>query len=354
MLIEKETLEVNNMCPLNCTRNNKKYKHLNYQERLMIERWINKDNKSNKEIAELLDKSDRTIRRERKRGKVIIRDYLWKEVVQYSATIAQEAYEYNLRDKGKELKIGSNLDLVDEITRLLIEEKKSPEVVQVELNLEFCAGTLRNYIRSGDIFNLDKNHSIYKKVKEEENKEKRIAKHTPPEKSIEFRPEEANNRSAYGHWEGDLVIGKREKGAVLLTLTERLTRQEIIIKLPSKHSEEVARAFNRMERKLGARFYQKFKTITFDNGVEFQKYELIEKSCLRKRKRFEIYYAHPYCSGERGSNENNNRMIRRWIPKGTSIDSISNDFIQYIEDWLNNYLRSMFGYKSSNMVLLEI
>lgn len=342
------------MCPLDYNKNSKKYKHLNYQERLMIERWINKDNKSDKEIADLLDKSDRTIRRERKRGKVITRDSLWREVVQYSADIAQEAYEYNLSDKGQDLKIGANFDLVEEIQRLLINEKKSPEVVKVELNLDFSARTLRNYIRSGEIFNLDKTHSIYKKGKEENNEEKRIAKHTPPEKSIEFRPAEANNRSVYGHWEGDLVVGKREKSAVLLTLTERLTRQEIIVKLPSKHGEEVAKAFNRLERKLGARFYKTFKSITFDNGSEFQKYELIEKSCLRKKKRFEIYYAHPYCSGERGSNENNNRMIRRWIPKGMSIDSISNEFIQNVEDWLNNYLRPMFGYKSSNVVLLEI
>ena len=83
-------------------------------------------------------------------------------------------------------------------------------------------------------------------------------------------------------------------------------------------------------------------------------YESIEKSYLRKRTRTKIYYAHPYCSGERGSNENNNRMIRRWIPKGTKIDDISSSFIKEIEDWLNNYSRAMFNYKSSNMLLLDI
>ncbi len=342
------------MCLLDYNKKKNKYKHINYSEREMIERWINKDAKNNQEIAELLDKSERTIRRERNRGKVITRDSLWREVEQYSAVIAQEAYEYNLRDKGTNLKIGTDLDIIREIEKLLIDEKKSPEVVKVELGLSFSARTLRNYIKSGEIFNLNKDHSIYKKESNTKNVEKRIAKHTPPEKSIEFRPEEANQRIEYGHWEGDLIIGKRKKGAVLLTLTERMKREEIIIKLPNKQGEEVAKAFNRLERKLGSKFYKKFKTITFDNGPEFQKYELLEKSCLRKTPRFKIYYAHPYCSGERGSNENNNRMIRRWIPKGTSIDNISNEFIQYIEDWLNNYLRPMFGYKSSNMLLLEI
>lgn len=63
-----------------------------------------------------------------------------------------------------------------------------------------------------------------------------------------------------------------------------------------------------------------------------------------------MYYAHPYRSGERGSNENNNRLIRRFIPKGTNITEISEEYIQWIEDWMNNLLRPMFGYKSSLQV----
>ena len=112
--------------------------------------------------------------------------------------------------------------------------------------------------------------------------------------------------------------------------------------------------YNKKERKYGKRFYIKFKTITFDNGAEFMDYEGMEKSCLKKGNRTKIYYAHPYCSGERGTNENNNRMIRRWIPKGTLIDDISKEFIKQIENWINNYPRAMFDYKSSNMILLDI
>ena len=59
-------------------------------------------------------------------------------------------------------------------------------------------------------------------------------------------------------------------------------------------------------------------------------------------------------SGEKGTNENNNRMIRRRIQKGISIDEITEEFIQFVEDWLNNYPRAMFGYKSSNMLLSSI
>ena len=141
--------------------------------------------------------------------------------------------------------------------------------------------------------------------------------------------------------------------AVLARLREKLLYFRLKIFLFTSFNGRDA-AINGLERKYGKKFYTKFKTITFDNGIEFMDYEGMEKSCLRKGTRTKIYYAHPYCSGERGSNENNNRMIRRWIPKGTLIDDIPNKFIKQIEDWLNNYPRAMFDYKSSNMLLLNI
>ena len=89
------TLEVINMCLYNYNKKNKKYNHITYTERTMIETWYNQDHKSKKEIAELLHKSERTIRREINRGIVTIRDYDWTEKEEYSAQIAQEKYEYN-------------------------------------------------------------------------------------------------------------------------------------------------------------------------------------------------------------------------------------------------------------------
>lgn len=346
------------MCLINYNKNKRKYKHLTYAEKTMIERWHNKEHKSNKEIAKLLNKSERTIRREIKRGLTINLTSELVEIEVYSADISNDEYKRNLEAKGQELKIGSNIEIIEKIEVMIKEEKKSPEVIAYELTeqglLEITARTIRNYIYDGNVFNLKDEDMIYNKKHKCKNEDKRIAKHTPPEKSIEKRPKEANERSEYGHWEGDLIIGKRKKGCVLLTFTERLTREEIIIKIKGKNNEYVVKAINGLERKYGKRFYNKFKTITFDNGVEFMDYEGMEQSCLRKGKRTQIYYAHPYCSGERGTNENNNRMIRRWIPKGVLIDNISKAFIKQIEDWLNNYPRAMFDYKSSNMVLLNI
>lgn len=109
------TLEVINMCLLNYNKGNKKYKHLTYAERTMIERWYNRDGLSKKQIAKNLDKSERTIRREIKRGLTSNINTHLEEIKVYSADIAQEEYEKNLRAKGKELKIGSDIKIVKRI-----------------------------------------------------------------------------------------------------------------------------------------------------------------------------------------------------------------------------------------------
>lgn len=302
-----------------------KYKHLNYAERTMMERWYNKDKKSIKEISFLINKSERTIRREIKRGLVKVLNTHLIERYEYSADKAQETYNYNIKTKGLVFKT------------------------------VITARTIRNNIKLKLVFNLKKDGYIYKIKEQGKRKSKRISNKIPAEKSIEHRPIEANNRSEYGHWEGDCVVGKRKgKGAVLFTLTERMTREEIIVKMDRKTKECVVKSLNQLERKYGKRFYHKFKTITFDNGSEFNGYMEMEQSYLRKGKRTSVYYAHPYSSGERGSNENNNRLIRRWIPKGTDIGSLSKEFIKKVQDWINNYPRKIFEYKSTNMILLNI
>lgn len=348
------------MCLYNYSKEKGKYKHLTYAERTMIETWYNQDHKSKKEIAELLHKSERTIRREINRGLVEVKGYLWEDKKEYSAKVAQDKYEYGKTSKGPELKLDSDMKLVIHIEKEIVENHKSPEVVSKELkeygfDIEISGRTIRNAIKSGLIFEkIKQGKIIYKKEYNNKNKEKRVSKQIPAEKSIEYRPEEAKERKVYGHWEGDLVVGKQGTKTVLFTLTERMTRQEIIVKLPNKETKTIAKALDKIERKQGSKFYKMFKSITFDNGVEFLGYKGLEKSCLRKKKRTEIYYAHPYCSGERGTNENNNRMIRRWIPKGIDMKDIKVSFVKQIEDWINNYPRAMFDYKSSNMVLSEV
>ena len=349
------------MCQENNTTKSRKGKHLEYSERQSIERWWNRDKRTKVEIANLLDRTEKTIRNEIKRGLVKNLTTELIEIWVYSAEVAQQKYEYYLKAKGPKLKIDNDYELKEYVEKSIKEDKKSPEVIATEIKTmnfktRMCARTIRNNIYAGDIYDIKSSDMIYNKEYKEKNKDKKICEKVPPEKSIDYRPEEANSREIYGHWEGDLVIGTKKRGAVLFTLTERKTREEIIVKIPGKKAEYVAKALDSIERKYKNRFYNKFKTITFDNGGEFRNWKALEKSYDNRRKkvRTQIYYAHPYRSGERGSNENANRLIRRFIPKGIDITPISEEFIQKIEDWINNYPRAMFNYKSTNEILSEM
>ncbi len=349
------------MCQQNNNTKSKKGKHLEYSERQSIERWFNRDKRTKVEIAELLDRTEKTIRNEIKRGLVKNLTTELIEIWVYSADVAQQKYEYYLKAKGPKLKIDNDYELKEYVEKSIKEDKKSPEVIAKEIKkmnfkTKMCARTIRNNIYAGDIYDIKSTDMIYNKEYKDKNKEKRVCEKVPPEKSIDYRPEEANTREAYGHWEGDLVIGTKKRGAVLFTLTERKTREEIIVKIPGKKAEYVAQALDLIERRYKRIFYTKFKTITFDNGGEFRNWKSLEKSYDNRRKtaRTQVYYAHPYRSGERGSNENANRLIRRFIPKGIDITPISEEYIQKIEDWINNYPRAMFNYKSTNEILSEL
>jgi IS30 family transposase len=84
-------------------------------------------------------------------------------------------------------------------------------------------------------------------------------------------------------------------------------------------------------------------------------WEAIEGSSLKEGiKRTQVYFAHPYSVWERGSNENHNRMIRRFIPKGRSIAAVTEDEVNKIENWMNNYPRKILGYKTPNQLVLEL
>ena len=250
------------MCQNNYNRKKeeKKYKHLNYVEKTQIERWYNIEKKPCSEIAKLLNKSVRTIQREIKRGLVKNLTSELVEIWVYSADVSEQKYRYNMTAKGPNIKIDSNYRLVEYIENGIKKERKSPEILVAEIKRkkeEFgvivCAKTIRNCIHKR-ILNLTEKDMIYKKEYKEKNKEKIHCNKVPAEKSIDFRPKEANDRSEYGHWEGDLVVGKDGKGAALLTFTERKTREEIILKIPSKHSENVAKSIDKLERKYKAEF----------------------------------------------------------------------------------------------------
>ncbi len=282
---------------------------------------------------------------------------------EYSAEVAQQKHDYNATAKGPGLKIANDYELVETIEKKIINEKKSPYAAAEEIKKEsnehkrsICFKTIYNYIDIGLFPNLTNSDLPIKKNGKKRNyKHIRTAVNNQKGTSISERPEFIDNRSEFGHWEMDTVVGKRGTKTVLLVLTERMTRLEYIFKMPSKSEYCVVKTLDKLEKKIGAeKFQDTFKTITCDNGCENLDFEGIERSCIRAESRTKVYYAHPYSSWERGSNENANKLIRRFVPKGADISKFSLKRIKLIEHWINNYPRRIFGGLSSNEFILKL
>lgn len=227
----------------------------------------------------------------------------------------------------------------------------------LKFNTTICKTTLYSYIDKGIFFELTNKHLPVKRNGKKQQHKRTVALNNRKGKSIEERPEEILKREEYGHWELDTVVsGQSKSKTCLLVFTERSTREEIIRKIDNKKSESVIKAINKIEKELGAvKFRNTFKSITMDNGVEFLNSTGIEKSCINKiTKRTTTYYCHPYSSWERGSNENANKLIRRFIPKGADISMFTEKQINYIEHWLNNYPRKLFSGKTANQKKEEL
>jgi IS30 family transposase len=339
----------------NCSTKLKKYKHLSESERYKIEALLEARNKVDA-IARILKRNRSTIYREIKRGTIVRLDYELRKKKQYRANVGQRRYQESGKNKERSLKIGKDKRLEAHIRKKILKKKYSPDAIIGEINrkgLKFegmiCTKTLYNYIDRG-IFSGISNKSLWEKRKKKRGYKtvSRVSRTNRMARIITERPLAAQMREEYGHWEGDCVKGPLGTKSGLLTLTERKTLEEIIIKLKRMTQKEVRKAINRLERKYGAQFRIKFKSITFDNGVEFLDWQSLEISILEPGKqRTTTYFAHAYSSWERGSNEVQNKMIRRFIPKGTDIADISRHEIKRIENWMNNYPRKKLGYATA-------
>lgn len=331
------------------------YKRLTYTDRLKIEALYNA-NVPVKIICEQLHFNNSSIYREIKRGLYKHKNTDWTYTEKYSANKAQQVADYNRISQGRQLKIGNDYKFLHFVEDMIINKKYSPEATLgyikengIQFKTKVCRVTLYSYIDKGLFPHLTNRHLLVKSKRRKYRKVRPI-KQPPRGVSIEKRSPEINSRSSFGHWEMDSVIGSRTKGNTLLVFTERLTRKELIFKSPDKTALSTVNIINGLERKLGKRFSEVFKTITCDNGCEFSACEEIEKSCLNGNRRTQLYYCHPYCSCERGSNENQNKFIRRFIPKGVPIENYTDKDIKQIQDFINAYPRKMFGYKNSNQL----
>ncbi len=333
------------------------YKHLSAVQRLQLETLLSRG-VHKREIADFLGIHISTLYRELKRGcykRLEGSTWLYKE--SYSSDIAEQKYRENLKCKGGPLKIGRDFKLANYIEHKICNEKYTPAAVLGEIKangLKFDTSigvnTLYSYIEKG-VFRRLTNKHLPLKSRQKKRKPRKQQKRAPRGTSIERRPQEISARETFGNWEMDCICGSTK--AVFLVLTERLTRREIILKMPNQKSDSVLRCLNKLERRYGRKFSKVFKSITVDNGVEFSDFAGMEKSCLGARKRTEVYYCHAYSAWERGTNERINREIRRIVPKGSSLSKYRNKDVQRIEDWINNYPRQVLGYRSARSLFDE-
>lgn len=227
----------------------------------------------------------------------------------------------------------------------ILKDKWSPDVVvgSCKNNPEWegkpmvCTKTLYNYIDKG--FMRVKNIDLLLKTRLKTRRTHGRVNKRILGKSIEQRPEEVQTRETFGHWEIDTVIGKRAAEPVVMTLVERKTRNDLLFLLEGKTSEAVSNCISSLKEQYGDSFSKVFQTITADNGSEFS--ELSEQLGEYGST---AYFAHPYSSWERGTNERHNGIVRRFIPKGKSLKDISMPALKRIERWMNSLPRKVLGY----------
>lgn len=332
----------------------KLFRQMSSNDRIKMEALLNAGH-SKAEVAKQLHFHRSTIYREYDKGKYMHRNSDYTEEERYSSDLGQKVHDYAQEGKGRALKIGNDRELAECIEDKIVNEKYSPEAALAEIakgDREFkttiSVRTLYRYIDNGIFLKLTNKELPIKGKRKSHNKKVKVQKRASAGESIENRPEEVENREIFGHWEMDTVKGKRGvTKSCMLVLTERKTRVEIVIKMKDQGAASVVEALDKLERKWGDMFGKVFRSITVDNGVEFSDYEGMERSVFGEEKRTFVFYCHPYSSWERGTNENNNRLIRRHIPKGVDFDDRTDEEIAYIEEWINNYPRGIFEYKTS-------
>ncbi len=349
-----------------------KYRHLTYTDRVKLEA-LYRAGHTQVFIAKELKCNRGTVARELRRG-CYQHECGWYSEKRYSAERAQQVHDFHATAKGAPLKIGNDYEFVKhvekliliDVEKLILIDKRSPDVIIGRLERDgyvtddgkiikcrICTKTLYNYIERGDIFpNVTvKNLEMQgKRIMKKPKYKAPVKQKKPNNRSITERPAEIQERQEVGHWEMDTVIGKQGKGPVLLVLTERKTRAEIIRKIDGKTQTAVQAELDKLEIKYGSDFGRIFKTITIDNGSEFLNQELLEKSVYGGI-RTTAYYCHTYAASERGSNENANKLIRRFIPKGADIDQYNEEYIQYVENWINTLPRRILEYATAQELL---
>ena len=253
---------------------------------------------------------------------------LYKRV--YRAEYAQRKYIQNRKKSVRHIRLDKE---TYKRIKYYLKRHYSPEMIVNKGYVDIPVSTIYYWIHQGYL-GSQRDCLIYPQ-KTKRKRPVRSEKFKSFGRSIDERPDYINERSEIGHFEIDTVILTREKNQCLLTMTDRKSRYEIIRLIKDKTGKSVNEALSSLIKEY------EVKSITADNGTEFAGLsDVISKD--------NIYYAHPYCSQERGSNENHNRLIRRHLPKGCK-NSTSAE-VARIELWINKYPKRMFNYLTPEII----
>ncbi|NOX47607.1 MAG: IS30 family transposase [Chlorobi bacterium] len=318
----------------------KRYTRLTLPERVRIETLLG-EKRSKSYIAKKLGRSRSTIGNEVNR---------WLGTrFSYTATVAHEYTRLLNGTKRDKDKITLNKALRVQVYRGLL-ERLSPELISGRLKLvypndptmQISHESIYRYIYSHPQGNI--NRKLIKllvrkkprrgKLKKSDRHQARIRDGT----SIECRPAVVEQRTEVGHWEGDLVIGARHNSCIG-TIVERKSRYLLIVKPNDKKSRTVCVSFAKKLNEQPSLFK---KPMTYDNGTEMAEHKLITK-----KTGMDIYFAHPCSSWERGTNENTNGLIRRYYPKKTDFNTVSQEDLDILQEQLNNRPRKVLGYHTA-------
>jgi transposase, IS30 family len=284
------------------------------------------------EMAEILQVNASTISREIKRNK--------RPRAGYQAVKAQAMTQ--ARKRINTTKITGELE--NQIISKLKQEW-SPEQISGQLALEAGCQTISHESIYKYVYRVQKKgSSLYEKLRRKRKKRRKRLKTADKRGKIQNktmineRPSIINDKQRIGDWEGDTIIGKDHKGA-MLTLVERVTKTTLIFPLKSKSAKEVELKIQEVKKQTTIPFL----SVTFDNGTEFTNHDIIAKNLETS-----VYFANPYHSWERGLNENTNGLIRQYIPKKTDFSLYSDEYVKTVQDKLNNRPRKKLGFLTPN------
>lgn len=322
----------------------KKYKRLTFKERVIIQTLID-EKKSKAFIAKKLNRARSTISRE-------VNKLTQSKDDKYDATLANWLAKDDYLNKRNLDKISTHKKLKFYVYKGLL-KGWSPDQI---------SGRLKDKYPNDPVMSISY-EAIYMHIyrHRQTSLNKKLIKLLPYQKSqrrranaktkrgskikdiinIKERPKHIENRQEIGHWEGDLVIGKGQKSAIG-TIVERKSRYLCIIKLKDRKSATVTKQFAKILKGFNQNL---IKTMTYDNGVEMAKHKDFTKQTGIK-----VYFADPYASWQRGTNENTNGLIRRYFPKGTGFNKVTAKQLKYIQDKINNRPRKIIGYKTPNEI----